>query len=73
MRLYQRLVVAIAFIGLSLHIGQAQTNSGQISGRVTDPAGAAVKGAEVSLINQATGGSPLRRDESSGEFVFVGV
>jgi len=53
--------------------GGSQTSSGQISGRVVDPGGAAIKGAVVTLTNQATGEVRTDKTESSGEFVFVAV
>ena len=55
MKNFLRLSVIVYIVaGLTL-TGYAQTNSGQISGRVTDPSGAAVHGAQVILTNQATG------------------
>jgi hypothetical protein len=53
--------------------GWAQTSSGQISGRVVDPSGAAIRGAVVTLTNQATGETRTDKTEASGEFVFVAV
>jgi hypothetical protein len=73
MKFFLRLSVIVYIIfGLALS-GQAQTNSGQISGRITDPSGAAIPGAAVTLTNQATGEIRNDKTESSGEFVFVAV
>src|SRR5689334_17455173 len=52
---------------------RAQTTSGQISGQVLDPAGAAVVGATVTLRNQLTGETRVATTLNSGDFVFVGV
>ena len=52
---------------------RAQTTTGQISGQVVDPAGAAVVGATVVLRNQLTGEARTATTLNSGEFVFVGV
>lgn len=52
---------------------RAQTTTGQISGQVLDPAGAAVVGATVTLRNQLTGEVRIASTLNSGAFVFVGV
>jgi hypothetical protein len=73
MKIFLRLFV---YVYISLFFSYhclAQTNSGQISGRVTDPSGAAVHGATVTLTNQATGETRTDKTETSGEFVFVAV
>jgi hypothetical protein len=73
MKNFLRLSV-IVYIIFGLTLGSpAQTSSGQISGRVIDPAGAAIPGAVVTLTNQATGEVRIDKSESSGEFVFAAV
>src|SRR5690348_7965211 len=52
---------------------RAQTTTGQISGQVLDPAGAAIVGATVTLRNQLTGEVRIASTLNSGAFVFVGV
>ena len=73
MKVFLRLFV-IVYIAFAVTLcAPAQTSSGQISGRVVDPSGAAVVGAEVTLTNQATGEIRNDKTEASGEFVFVAV
>jgi outer membrane receptor protein involved in Fe transport len=50
-----------------------QTESGNITGRVVDPSGAAVASAEVAITNQATGASQRVPADASGSFVFTTV
>src|SRR5262245_59246868 len=50
-----------------------QTSTGEVNGTVTDPAGAAVPGAVVKLINQATKIETLARPNQSGYYIFVNV
>ena len=51
----------------------AQTATGEVSGTVTDPNGAAVPGAVVRLTNQATKIESVAKTNESGFFVFVNV
>src|SRR5581483_7497224 len=48
----------------------AQNITGFISGSVTDPAGAAVPEAKVTLVNTATAGAVSAMTSASGDFVF---
>ena len=52
---------------------QAQTATGEVNGTVTDPNGAAVPGATVKLINQATKGETEATTNQSGYFTFVNL
>jgi len=52
---------------------QAQTAIGEVNGTVTDPNGAAVPGAMVKLINQATKGESEATTNQSGYFTFVNL
>jgi hypothetical protein len=52
---------------------QAQTATGEVNGTVTDPNGAAVPGAMVKLINQATKGESEATTNQSGYFTFVNL
>src|SRR5436309_1674269 len=52
---------------------QAQTATGEINGTVTDPNGAAVPGAMVKLINQATRVETESTTNQSGYFTFVNL
>ena len=51
----------------------AQTSSGEVNGTVTDPNGAAVAGATVKLMNQATKIETQATPNESGYFIFVNV
>src|SRR6266542_1836178 len=51
----------------------AQTATGEVSGTVTDPNGAAVPGAVVRLTNQATKIESVAKTNESGFFIFVNV
>src|SRR5262249_13510217 len=50
-----------------------QTSTGEVNGTITDQAGAAVQGAVVKLINQATQIEAQARPNQSGYFIFVNV
>jgi hypothetical protein len=50
-----------------------QTSSGTVTGRVVDPTGAAVSGAEVRLINQATKDAHTAISAANGDFSFTDV
>ena len=64
-------VFAVAMVVLVCGaIAVAQTSSGQISGRVLDPGSAVIVGADVSLMNQATGQTRAVKTGSDGLFTF---
>ncbi len=67
-----RLVLPCAFFALFAApvalFGQAQATSGVIRGVVTDPQGAPVPGAQVEIVNQATGLSRTVTTNASGVF-----
>ncbi len=73
MRAFTRLIANVYIWFLLSAYAVAQTSSGQISGRVTDPSGAAIPGAVITLTNQATSEVRSDKTEASGEFVFVAV
>jgi len=52
---------------------QAQTATGEVNGTVSDPNGAAVAGAAVKLINQATKTEKETSSNQSGYFTFVNL
>lgn len=52
---------------------QAQSNSGTISGTITDPTGAVVPGATVTIANAVSGYSRTQTTDSAGHFQFVNV
>src|SRR5262245_53790876 len=51
----------------------AQTSTGEVNGTVTDQNGAAVAGATIKLINQATKIETQAKPNQSGYFIFVNV
>src|SRR5436190_10927715 len=54
-------------------VAYCQTNSGAISGRVVDPSGMPIPGAEVRLTNQILKDTRGFTTTSTGDFVFTGV
>src|SRR6266566_2627742 len=73
MRLAKFLASFVLFLFVPAAVVYAQTSSGQISGQVVDPSGAAVVDATVTLKNQLTDDMRTVKTLASGEFVFVGV
>jgi Carboxypeptidase regulatory-like domain len=51
----------------------AQAGRGSISGLVTDPGGALIQGAQVTLLNPATGGSQHAVTTSAGLYTFISL
>lgn len=64
---------AVVIILVSVIALQAQTATGEVNGTVSDPNGAAVPGATVKLINQATKGETETTTNQSGYFTFVSL
>jgi Carboxypeptidase regulatory-like domain/TonB-dependent Receptor Plug Domain len=54
-------------------IARAQTNVGQISGRIVDASGGALPGATVTITNERTGLVQTSTTETSGTYVFASV
>jgi hypothetical protein len=68
-----QLMAVLAACLLIANIALAQTNSGEIRGRVVDAADAVVVEAQVTLINQLTGDDRTAKTDKAGEFVFVAL
>jgi hypothetical protein len=51
----------------------AQSTSGRIVGRVSDPTGAVLPSVKITLVNEATGASRDTQTNSSGDYNFVEV
>ena len=66
-------IIALLLTFVSAVALQAQTATGEVNGTVTDPNGAAVPGAMVKLINQATKGETEATTNQSGYFTFVNL
>src|SRR5580704_4561550 len=64
------LFVIVLTLGFSLSFAQTQAINGSIRGRVTDPAGAAVPAATVSVNNIATGFTRGTESDDDGYFVI---
>ncbi len=64
------LSIAIVFFTLPL---QAQTTYGSIAGAVTDPSGAAIAGAAVTLTNLGTSEKRTQTTKDDGLFLFVNL
>src|SRR5262249_5795847 len=69
----QRLTVAILISLLSFSVVFAQTSAGEVNGTVTDPNGAAVPGATIILISEATKIESRVTSNQNGYFTFVNV
>jgi len=67
------MAAALLFVIMSASALIAQTATGEVNGTVTDPNGAAVPGAVVKLINQATKIETEVTANQSGYFTFVNV
>ena len=67
----RRLVVLFCLLGSTLVL--AQSTGGRILGRVSDPTGAVLSGANVTLVNEATGASRAATTNDSGDYSFVEV
>jgi len=66
-KLFGLLVVFLAVSGLSF--GQAvSTNGGSIQGTITDPTGAVVPEAEITIVSADTGSSRSFRTDSAGVY-----
>ena len=51
----------------------AQTSTGRITGTITDPSGAAVKGADVTVLNERTNEERHLESNDDGNFTFTGL
>lgn len=72
-RLIYMVAAMIAVVLLSTSFISAQTSSGDISGRVVDPSGAAIPNAQVTLTNQLTLQKMTTNSDRSGNFVFASI
>ena len=71
----RRSIFAVFVIFFSLNIPGlwAQSNSGTVSGTVTDPIGAVIPGAVVSILNPVSGYSTSVPTDSAGHFQFTNL
>jgi len=64
-------ILALLFVFTSLVFGQAET--GQITGKVTDPSGAIVPGAKVTITDVNTGASRTATTNGSGSYTVTNL
>src|SRR5262245_55652982 len=68
---YFRILFSTLVIAWIAVISYAQVTTGSFLGFVTDPAGAALSGAEVTATNEATGLTRTVKTGSSGEYMIA--
>src|ERR1044072_5304346 len=73
MALLKSCLFLLILVFLSISVASAQTATGEVNGTVSDPNGAAVPGAVVKLIDQATRTEKEATTTQSGFFTFVNV
>src|SRR5215471_12337947 len=73
MKLGRYLLLVLLLLAVLPPAAISQSVTGQISGTVTDPAGAIVVGATVQLTHQISKQVREFRTEAAGTFVFVGL
>jgi hypothetical protein len=66
----KKFVATLLILGLFAMTGLAQVTTGRIEGTVTDPLGAAVPGAQVKVLNKATGLTLETTADERGGWVF---
>jgi hypothetical protein len=66
-------VLPYVFVAILVPTVTAQTTSGAVVGTVTDPSGAAVVAADVTLIQPATGVQRKAQTQANGGFAFNAV
>ncbi len=64
---------AVLILGLAGSVAQAQDASGRIIGTVTDPSGAAIVGASVTIVNVGTKISQMTTTDESGFYQVLGL
>ena len=69
-RLFPILVCALLAVGLLWAPLQAQVTTGTLLGRVLDPSGLGIPGAEVSVVNQGTGVTRTTITDDQGNFTL---
>src|SRR5216684_8338037 len=65
-------VLAVSFVTF-LPFSFAQKTTGDIDGTVTDPSGAVLPGAALTLTNQATGGVRTTTSNAQGNYSFLNL
>lgn len=65
-----KMPLALSSLVLAAAIGHAQVTTATFYGMLTDPTGAAIPAATVTLLHQGTGASTSKSSDSAGEFQF---
>lgn len=68
-----RLGIVLTFVLLAAAVASAQFTLGTITGRVTDPSGSVVPGAQVKIQNMTTSALRATRTNSSGLYTFASL
>src|SRR5580704_5361003 len=74
--IYQTLLIVFAILGLTFLLtgnGRAQSDTGRVTGTVTDSTGALLPGAAVTLTNTATGVIQTATSGSDGDYTLAAV
>lgn len=69
----RRIWVAILALGFMSLVALGQLSTGGIAGRIADPSGAVVAGAQVKLVDVSTGAVRTAKSNSSGRYAFTGL
>ncbi len=70
---YRKILTTVALAAVLAVPGLAQKTSGSITGQVTDPSGAAVPNADVTLLNKSIGVNRTVHSNRQGEYTFTDV
>src|SRR5713101_8026582 len=68
-----RVMLHTALLMVALCVAASAQDTGSITGTVTDPSGAAVANAEVSVSNAGQGITRTARTNGGGEYLFAGL
>jgi hypothetical protein len=76
-RHWHRDVISLSFVALTMFLAapfaEAQSTGGRIRGTVSDPSGASVAAATVTLLNEATHATRDVQSGANGEYIFIEV
>lgn len=67
------LLVCIYCVGATIPAWTQSTDTGTISGTVSDPSGAVVPGVDVNLKDTTTGSSRTTTTNAAGRYIFVNI
>ncbi len=67
-RIFGWLLVAVALLLAAAVPGQAQVNTGSLSGQISDSSGAALAGAKVMVVDGATGYRRVEKSQPDGQY-----